>query len=931
MAEAFGIAAGVAGFVSLVGELGHGIDKINELRKQVKTAPVELVELAGQVKYLQYVLTRLQESGCDDPVVIMQCESSCRAVSRTIEHMSAKLKPPTPHSSKLKIPTRSRTIELRHWKEDVQLLQWKIGQAKSDLNIALVLSQTRIQISQRTPANALLLASTSSHTVEIDQESSMSLRRTANPGEQLRNGNPSDDLYTPFSSILGTCDDPGCTAIQKGFSLRVALTQLGIPFAATVKFHFAAAEGQASLHPALKVERVVKYTSPGFQAIWKFERQIISIEETRDQLVSLSRSDPTFMSHVILSFFAHLSVLKNSPINSLEVATTEFESMDLDLSDRCCSNMQMMDLHQTKTFINAINRSFPATFSLGPIHSAISHDDIAHLASILQNDASVIDDKDFMGRTPLHVAIYSPRCLELLLEAGYATDVGDAHDLTPLYHAITAKEKESTRILLLAGARALDNNLRCLLFRTVIFHSWSAEDIVDMFSGCLKALPGDKNLFEFIGHCLRSTLTRSANIRRVSQLYSFLTEITASFFHQSVSTPVSGAHITSQEHPESVNNSPCPSGAAFAQANHPTLLMEFVQRSKEFNREIIPWCIGHGLDVDHCDGSGQSSLHLSLQMSSLERVLALLNAGASASIRDSALDYESKVRSFTCMAVWISLLLDHGHLAVARAELLQFIRHAKFEELGMTHICQYRGLFLSPIEDVDEILDEEEEFVDLLESEMLVFEHSSFDELLATWKELASNELKTTRETALASVVSQTSFLGFFHNAKYKRFLQYIPHIDYHKDECGGTFVHVPLEATASRIHAENLVSLIKWIEYEYWEGTISTRDVEERDKWYTGKISLVEDLVQTFDVSVASVKDAWKGGARDEWKDLQAKYLKDQSYCLSNQVQTFHQLIPRFRYYRTDEEVDADKALGHFLETWKEYQATKRVGQEQD
>ena len=50
--------------------------------------------------------------------------------------------------------------------------------------------------------------------------------------------------------------------------------------------------------PAFEVERIVPYTSPGFETLWRCKEQLITIEEARDKLVDLYRSDPTFKNHV---------------------------------------------------------------------------------------------------------------------------------------------------------------------------------------------------------------------------------------------------------------------------------------------------------------------------------------------------------------------------------------------------------------------------------------------------------------------------------------------------------------------------------------------------------------------------------------------------------------------------------------------------------
>lgn len=40
------------------------------------------------------------------------------------------------------------------------------------------------------------------------------------------------------------------------------------------------------------------YTSPGFETLWRCRENLITVEEARDKLVDLYRSDPTFKNHI---------------------------------------------------------------------------------------------------------------------------------------------------------------------------------------------------------------------------------------------------------------------------------------------------------------------------------------------------------------------------------------------------------------------------------------------------------------------------------------------------------------------------------------------------------------------------------------------------------------------------------------------------------
>jgi hypothetical protein len=50
--------------------------------------------------------------------------------------------------------------------------------------------------------------------------------------------------------------------------------------------------------PAFEVERIVPYTSPGFEILWRCQIDLITVEEAQKSLVDLYHSDPTFKDHV---------------------------------------------------------------------------------------------------------------------------------------------------------------------------------------------------------------------------------------------------------------------------------------------------------------------------------------------------------------------------------------------------------------------------------------------------------------------------------------------------------------------------------------------------------------------------------------------------------------------------------------------------------
>lgn len=120
--------------------------------------------------------------------------------------------------------------------------------------------------------------------------------------------------YTPLSSFRQPCDNKSCSATKYGGTFRFALSQLGIRWAAVVQFHVLATPGTFLFRPAFEVERIVPYTSPGFEILWRCQIDLITVEEAQNSLVDLYHSDPTFKNHVSPAgeSYIEVSILKRT-------------------------------------------------------------------------------------------------------------------------------------------------------------------------------------------------------------------------------------------------------------------------------------------------------------------------------------------------------------------------------------------------------------------------------------------------------------------------------------------------------------------------------------------------------------------------------------------------------------------------------------------
>lgn len=115
--------------------------------------------------------------------------------------------------------------------------------------------------------------------------------------------------YTPLSSFIRKPNDKASGCRCMSLRLRMALSRFGIPYAIVAGIGFMVDGSGLELRPALRAERIVNYTSPGFETIWRLDHGLISLSEARERFIKLHRSsgslrydkDPSGQSYIQVS------------------------------------------------------------------------------------------------------------------------------------------------------------------------------------------------------------------------------------------------------------------------------------------------------------------------------------------------------------------------------------------------------------------------------------------------------------------------------------------------------------------------------------------------------------------------------------------------------------------------------------------------------
>jgi hypothetical protein len=98
--------------------------------------------------------------------------------------------------------------------------------------------------------------------------------------------------------MLGKCDNKKCDMKSIRWKFRFTFNKFRIPWAFILGFQLILGAETYSLRPALSLQRVVNYTSPGFETLWKCRNLCISLSEAQDQLRKLNRSPSPLRQHV---------------------------------------------------------------------------------------------------------------------------------------------------------------------------------------------------------------------------------------------------------------------------------------------------------------------------------------------------------------------------------------------------------------------------------------------------------------------------------------------------------------------------------------------------------------------------------------------------------------------------------------------------------
>ena len=418
---------------------------------------------------------------------------------------------------------------------------------------------------------------------------------------------------------------------------------------------------------------------------------------------------------------------------------------------------------------------------------------------------NLITDINFLGQSSLHLAaVYTEsdfRQIDQLLEAGIDIDKPDYHGVTPLMYAATYGNSRAVLHLLSHGADPFcDSNLysRTFLHYASKYGHWQVIlDTLSWMKSCPEYPVRICQFFLDLGLILW-TMTNYFDIntdvefvraRRLGCLKALL-QLGADPNIIFESDSVKENTILHEMHHYGFSDEPeirCLIDAGFVKINHKNsngiTPLSAIIASSSHRPPLIAYLIQSGCEVNHQDTKGLSALHHSLltlsnscislesttdmdrPFSTIGVVRALLANGANTSkadycvcpcspkgcwpvsylIRRAHDGFCQKQDIWTLE--WLTLLTEKGNENEVKENLLAMLRVARFEQLGLTHICcrgnskdafDYRRLTEKR---VAESKVEEMDLICQLESELGGLCNKSSEELTQLWLDFIKDRM----------------------------------------------------------------------------------------------------------------------------------------------------------------------------------------------
>ncbi|KAL4747079.1 hypothetical protein BDW72DRAFT_197078 [Aspergillus terricola var. indicus] len=635
--------------------------------------------------------------------------------------------------------------------------------------------------------------------------------------------------YTPLRKFYEKCSNSKCTATCYRWGLQFALSRYGIPFKVNAAVEFITGAGRYSLRPGLSIERVVKYTSPGFEALWRFQCGQLSLSKAQEEFRELKRCDPSLNRHIhpggrnyvqeliyhgpcrgkhaadhieLLIFFAcELDMTLESLDQRFLVQCAKWigEGPHLDLLEAilacgfdpgfiespvyeewpspCSPNWWAEELAPDPFFIDylaLLANASPGFAGLTPLHEIVLLEPPTSVTSFLSRSSSHME-RNFLGQTPLHLAVRNVETVRLLVQSGHDMDIQDNHGITPLMYAAGMGKTDVARLLIKQGAdpfiRDTSWKRNFIDYAAARSHWPVIMDILDTVQDTYS-----KNVSQYFIRCaLVRLISRETWLSNAWSTYFAKLVGLCSDVNMRIDNPRDGTKHNNLLHfistHEDVKVLARHGFELFGQPNSAGKPAIF-SLGWVLDATLTQSLLDYGINVNHADHDGRTLLFPLLEgMKSLnsrtfdimDSIRICIRAGLDIFLSDgcrcpcspggcflpaafhiTVVDSWTRAPTFMWELEFLSLVEELRGREDSKRLLLGFIRRTYFERAGITHVCCHRGNDVlcwnllgqrerMAEEDINEIQDEEEELIADLEKEMFPLTSKTLECLRSEW------------------------------------------------------------------------------------------------------------------------------------------------------------------------------------------------------
>ncbi|KAJ0421512.1 hypothetical protein BJY00DRAFT_109793 [Aspergillus carlsbadensis] len=971
MAEIIGVVSAGIGLAAFVVQISGNIRRLRETRDFVQNkAAAEVGELIGRLEFLRQILLSLDDFQGHKIVelAIGHCQLVYSSVDATVDKVVERL-------SKIEGSKLSAVRKAGDLKDEVAAASEKVDFIINEINCALTRDLHHIvatnlpataaalalfSIPQRPPAVPLsepdiatgssLVPITSMTSEQCALTSPILARRT-----KVRNcidkhchcschltHNTSRRFwafeYTPLSIVLKPCDYPGCTGRRYRWNLRLSLTRYGLPISVVAGLEFISAAGTYSLRPALTAQGVVKYTSPGFQTLWLFQRRVIPLQQAKERLLELRKADPSMRYHLnpsgqsyvevmILYSYSRLPYLDYQSMLTFLVSELDLpvDNLGQDFLMRYAASRPRDQNHETLNIIlkhgfdpgaadypvfdqwrratrriqDAILRESgdpffiqllaklsvadPGFGGLTPLQDAVLKNSTSTVTSLGALAPAHRNEVNFLGQTPLHLAVSNVEIARALVQSGHDPDAVDGFGRTPLMYAAALGYTETARFLIYGKANPLmTDKVLHLNFISHAAYRGNWDLIIDVLEAMRHSCsPGTYHRLIYYSIW---KLSESLDTKR--RLYFVkLINCCDDVNRTNVRTGNTLLHYVS--HLDEANALVRGGFAMFDHRNGEGRLPIHEARYSRGGAELLEFYLNHGTDVNAADENGRTVIfYLISELGTASAKPTILNAinaclahGANILKLDScrcacsgnggciAVASCKIWRRGVTISVWIEsfiwatellcILEEHGGEDLTKRLLLTLLRGKHFDDLKMTHVCCHENFLRSithppgPVE-VDRILNEECELIEQLDQEMERLEQQPLGYLWSMWMSISKVGYERVRKRVQKMKESHRGKGGGDRSGRRSNVtgtIEWEVSIDYKLDKISGICFCNP--NLTWRGIARGMQKYADWLRAEYALRKQSSNSPAEADAWYNRRLSWFRELIEPEEIEI--------------------------------------------------------------------------------